>query len=50
MTADFASLLALLIVEQPIRVAVNAQPKSALVVLEQKIYFGVFIDLSTGKK
>ena len=26
------------------------QPKSALVILEQKIYFGVFIDLSTGKK
>ena len=49
MTAAFASLLALLMVEHPIRVEASAQPNSAPVVLELKKYFGVFIDFSIVK-
>ena len=49
MTADFASLLALLMVEQLIRVEASAQPIKALFILERKKYFDVFINSSTIK-
>jgi hypothetical protein len=49
MTAAFASLLTLSMVEQPVRVEASAQPSSALVVLELNKYFGVFINFSIGK-
>ena len=49
MMADFASLLALLMVEQAIRVEASPQPNSALIVLALKKYFRVFINFSIVK-